>query len=345
MKATTSAPPPPITVAQPPSPPPSESATNNGESSVKASLDAPNLTTPPFSPSSQTPILQTEQEEFEGSVDVSNSVPTEKELDQVGDFLLLDAQGQSRPFKELYNAPHVAPRQLIIFIRHFFCGNCQEYLRTLSSSITPDSLLALPTPTFITVIGCGKPELIPMYTETTKCPFPVYADPTRKLYDVLGMTRTFQLGPKPAYMQTNMLINSVQSIFQGVGSGKNAIRGGDLKQVGGEFLFEEGECTWVHRMRTTRDHTEVDELRNLLGLDGMRPPMRKRWSHGIKETKQERRSLSWGRLRSKSKGAKEHEIKPVKERESERSKESMRDSPPEKVEEEDEKKVVSNPTI
>lgn len=92
--------------------------------------------------------------------------------------------------------------------------NCQEYLRTLSSSITPEDLLALPTPTSITVIGCGRPELIPMYTEATGCPFPIYAEPTRKIYDYLGMTRTFDLGTKPAYMQTNVLINSVQSYFK-----------------------------------------------------------------------------------------------------------------------------------
>ena len=55
-----------------------------------------------------------------------------------------------------------------------------------------------------------------MYTEATGCPFPIYAEPTRKLYDHLGMTRTFDLGSKPEYMQTNVLINSVQSVFQGL---------------------------------------------------------------------------------------------------------------------------------
>ena len=62
-------------------------------------------------------------------------------------------------------------------------------------------------------------------------------------------------------------------------------------------------------MKTTRGHAEVGEIRQLLGLDDRRPPMRKRWSHGIKveKDKQNRRSLSWGRLRSKSKGAKELE--------------------------------------
>lgn len=149
-----------------------------------------------------------------------------------------------------------------------------------------------------------------MYTEATGCPFPIYAEPTRKIYDYLGMTRTFDLGSKPAYMQTNVLINSVQSIFQGLSTGRKALKGGDFKQVGGEFLFENGECTWVHRMKTTRGHAEVSDIRALLGLDDSRPPMRKRWSHGIKHEKQHnnnRRSMSWGRLRSRTKGSKDLE--------------------------------------
>jgi hypothetical protein len=171
-----------------------------------------------------------------------------------------------------------------------------------------------------------------MYAETTSCQFPIYADPTRKLYDLLGMTRTLQLGSKPEYMHSNMLINSVQSIFQSLGTGKNALKGGDMKQVGGEFLFEDGKCTWVHRMRTTRDHAEVSDLRSLLGLDDARPPMRKRWSHGIKAVKQDKRSMSWGRLRSKSRGMKEI------------GGDGSQKATPEKVEEEP-KKMVGSPTI
>ena len=197
--------------------------------------------------------------------------------------------------------------------------------------MTPEDLLALPTPTSIIVIGCGRPELIPMYTEATGCPFPIYAEPTRKIYDHLGMTRTYDLGSKPAYMQTNVLINSVQSIFQGLSTGRKALKGGDFKQVGGEFLFENGECTWVHRMKTTRGHAEVSELRSLLGLDDSRPPMRKRWSHGIKHNKQQdRRSMSWGRLRSKSRSAKDPE--------------KTGSRTPERVEEEDPGKVPGRTT-
>lgn len=60
--------------------------------------------------------------DFVGNVDVNNDIPTDRDFERVKDLLVLDSKGQSRPFKELYSAQGVAPRQLIIFIRHFFCG-------------------------------------------------------------------------------------------------------------------------------------------------------------------------------------------------------------------------------
>lgn len=293
--------------------------------SLGATVRSPTTTvapeSPPFSPSSTTPVLENPELDFEGSVEVNNDIPSERDLKRVEDLVVLDSSGESRPFKSIYRGEGVAPRQLIIFIRHFFCGNCQEYLRELSASVTPEALLALPEPTFITVIGCGKPDLIEMYTETTKCPFPIYADPTRKLYDLLNMTRTLEMGKKPEYIQSNMFFTSVQSIVQSLKTGSNALKGGDFKQVGGEFLFENGKCVWAHRMRNTRDHASVSTLRELIGLETKKSPLRKRWSHGVKTLKEQgrNRSSSWGRARSKSKGAKDKEETKVAEKVEERA--------------------------
>jgi len=266
--------------------------------------------TPPFSPSSTTGILPKEDRssqdtpsdlDFTGNVSVTNDLPTAADLAAADILHVLDSKGRSKPFGEVYKrAPvqqnadgdgnsdthmDIAPRQLVIFIRHFFCGNCQEYLRELSASVTPEELLALETPTFITVIGCGRPDLIDMYAETTGCPFPILADPTGKLYDVLGMTRTLDLGKKkPKYIQSNILVTSMQSVVQALKTGSNALKGGSFKQVGGEFLFEDGECVWVHRMRNTRDHTEMEELRTKLGLvEGKQQVVRNRWNHAVKK--------------------------------------------------------------
>ncbi|KAF2746378.1 hypothetical protein M011DRAFT_404575 [Sporormia fimetaria CBS 119925] len=285
---------------------------------------------PPFPPSSSTPVLEKDPEELEftGNVDVNDDLPSQRDLDRISKLFVLDSKGQSVTFKEVFAGEEgKAGRQLVIFVRHFFCGNCQEYIRHLSSSVSPESLLSLPTPTFITIIGCGSTELIDMYQQATNCPFPIYADPTRKLYDILGMTRTLELGKKPGYIQSNLFITSVQSIVQGIKTGTKATKGGDIKQVGGEFLFEEGKPVWAHRMRNTRDHAEVETIREVLGLKGERPLIRKRWSHGVKEEGEKRRSRSWGRLRSvsrsKKEGRKSLEEKKVEENIPEKKKNSL----------------------
>ena len=184
--------------------------------------------------------------------------------------------------------------------------NCQEYLRTFASSITPDSLSALSPPTEIVVIGCGQPHLIPMYIHETGCPFPIYADPSRKLYHLLRMTSTLSLGKSPQYMQRSVLSMAVSSFIQELKSGRNMLSGGDFRQVGGEFLFQTGKVTWCRRMRNTRDHAEIPLVRQQLGLDDTPAPQRKRWSAagiggGITRRLSNRRPMSWaGGPRSKS---------------------------------------------
>ncbi|KAI9784563.1 MAG: hypothetical protein M1839_001785 [Geoglossum umbratile] len=205
--------------------------------------------------------------EFQGDLAVFDDVPTQENLDKAADLPVLSVDGSSQPFRSLYSGEGVAHRVFVVFVRHFFCGNCQSYVRSLSASITPDSLLSLPEPTSIVVVGCGSPELIHMYTEATQCPFPIYAEPTRKLYDQLGMLRTLSLGSKqPDYMRSSILAGVFRSMVQSVKAGSGAIKGGDLRQVGGEFLFEEGKVVWCHRMKNTRDHSEIPELRRILGL-------------------------------------------------------------------------------
>ncbi|KAI8630011.1 hypothetical protein F5Y19DRAFT_67924 [Xylariaceae sp. FL1651] len=259
--------------------------------------------------------------DFQGEVQTNNDIPTLQTLRTIESYTVLDRNGKTHPFKSLYSGRNVARRVLVIFVRHFFCGNCQEYLRTLSASITPEALLGLPVSTFIAVIGCGSHELIGAYVKETNCPFPVYADPTRRLYQELGMIRTLNMGSRPAYLQDKSVAHTVISgIIQGLKQVKTGLvmKMGDQRQVGGEFLFEpasqtldtpissplhevdknldlgaetekiEEKCiTWCHRMRTTRDHAEIPELMEILGINGDGPPVRdvKRWQKALKARK------------------------------------------------------------
>ncbi|KAI4273702.1 MAG: hypothetical protein LQ337_004442 [Flavoplaca oasis] len=243
-----------------------------------------------------------------GDISVNNDRPRRKDLERVAEYPVLDKDGKPHAFKSLYTpTDEGTSRTIIIFIRHFFCGNCQEYLRSLSSSVTPEVLQSLSPPMNICIVGCGQPELIPMYSRETECPYPIYADPSKKLYAELGMTRTLSLGSKaPQYMQYSLPSAIVRAIYQNIKAGRDAFKGGDYFQVGGEFLFDDGEVTWCHRMTNTRDHVEIPELRKQLGLDGAKPPLRKTFSSGIRRNssqlsrKLSDRRKSWSRSRDRT---------------------------------------------
>ncbi|RDL38929.1 Uncharacterized protein BP5553_03269 [Venustampulla echinocandica] len=258
--------------------------------------------------------------EFDGDLNTNDTIPSQVVLKKIEGLVVLDKDGKAIPFKDLYNGPNVARRILVIFIRHFFCGNCQEFIRSLAASITPADLLQLPTPTFVVIVGCGSPSLIPMWQDQTSCPFPVYADPTKKLYDELGMIRTLNLGTRPEYQRKALMSLVTGSFVQGLKmlKGGKAFQGGAFHQVGGEFMFEpinmatpicspdvaneddeskklgeersyveEKRVTWCHRMRNTRDHAEIPELREVLGLDGAGLPGgdSKRWGKALRARK------------------------------------------------------------
>lgn len=193
----------------------------------------------------------------------TEDLPSNMILSNYAHYPIFDAQGGSHHFEDLYKAGRV----MVIFVRHFFCGMCQDFLRSLCTDITLETLKSARTPSSIVIIGCGQPELIEDYAAKTQCRFPIYADPARKLYEALGMTSTMNQGDKrPSYQSGGILTIAGKSLVQGIAAGSGALKGGNFSQVGGEFLFEEGRITWCHRMRNTRDHTETNDLKMLLGV-------------------------------------------------------------------------------
>ncbi len=114
------------------------------------------------------------------------------------------------------------------------------------------------------------------------------------------------MGKSPQYQQRSFMSIVATSFIQEIKSGRNMLSGGDFRQVGGEFLFQNDKVTWCRRMKNTRDHAEIPLLRQQLGLDDTPAPTRKRWSAagiggGITRRLSNRRPMSWaGGPRSKS---------------------------------------------
>ena len=127
------------------------------------------------------------------------------------------------------------------------------------------------------------------------------------------MTSTLTLGPQaPEYMKKSIMSVAVRSFFQELRSGRNMLGGGDFRQVGGELLFSNDKVIWCHRMKNTRDHAEIPEVRKQLRLDEPQhegsdeetPRARKRWSTaglgaGLGRRLSSRRR-SWAPSRSRS---------------------------------------------
>lgn len=209
---------------------------------------------------------------------VSDKCPDRATLAAVYDIPIYSADGSGRPFGSVFDPLYAThQRQLVLFVRHFYCGACQAYLRTLTDSITMQEYFSIPTPTSIIIIGCGEPDLIPQYKKFTNCPFPIFADPNRQLFKKLGMTVSLNIGnERPEYMKDisapAWLAGQVTTIRKSLkdpeGIRKRDIfRGGNPMQIGGEFLFDDGEAVWCHRMKNYRNHAEVTKLRKLLELD------------------------------------------------------------------------------
>jgi hypothetical protein len=211
---------------------------------------------------------------------VTDECPDRATLAAVQHIPVYDSNGMARPFGALYEPTHSThQRQLIIFIRHFYCGGCQAYIKALAESITMSEYFHIPIPTKIMIIGCGQPSMINYYRNFTQCPFPIYAEPSRKLFKKLGMNVSVNLGMRPPeYMKGTgtvpWLANQVKNIHRGLRattepslSVKDVFRGGNIMQIGGEFLFEDGQVLWCHRMKHYRNHAEVPVLRKLLDLD------------------------------------------------------------------------------
>ncbi|KAF3387182.1 hypothetical protein F1880_001014 [Penicillium rolfsii] len=98
-------------------------------------------------------------------------------------------------FGELVAGKGDSVTTIVIFVRHFFCLYDQGYVKTLSRELTEKLLDTIPAsakPAQVIIIGCGDHSLIVPYMEETSDTFPIYTDPTGKIYETLHMKRTIE---------------------------------------------------------------------------------------------------------------------------------------------------------
>jgi hypothetical protein len=171
----------------------------------------------------------------------SDLIPTSETLTSLSQHPLLSSTGAPTPLSTILAT---TPRTLLIFIRHFYCGSCQQYIARLSStpSLAPDSLSAHPKGTTkLIVVGCGDWSLIDQYKKDQNAPWEFYTDPTGEIYDKLGMIKSLTMGEKPEYIKEPIISTVVKGIVGAVRRGP--LKGGDIRRVILEFvLASEGKA-------------------------------------------------------------------------------------------------------
>ncbi|KAH9973377.1 AhpC/TSA antioxidant enzyme-domain-containing protein [Lactifluus volemus] len=188
-----------------------------------------------------------------------------KTLETASDIQLFDSKGARVRFGDIY----AEEKTITVFIRHFFCGSCMQYVAQLS---TVRSEALKEASTRVVLVGCGDWHLIENYKKDTEFQGDIYANPDRKLYDVLGMVSNLQATPKGeekrSYLKRGLLGNVLWSIWRGPLQNPSHVgKQGKISQLGGDFVFGPGTtCTYSSRMRHTEDHVEVAELMKAAGV-------------------------------------------------------------------------------
>ncbi|KAG8892473.1 hypothetical protein FRC00_011999, partial [Tulasnella sp. 408] len=197
-------PPTPASVAAPLPPPPSafpgsfrRSLTVRSKNTVH-DKDLP-LPPPPPPPAADVPAAAVDASEVPAiSTDLSPSsfesdrMLTMRDIYEASLIPVWDKEGHKVAFGKLFEDQVT----IVIFIRHFWCPMCQDYMKSIAKELEPGRLAQARVK--LVVIGCGDPGMIRSYNDKiVKSPFEMYTDPKLILFTALGMTlKTTDGGPE-----------------------------------------------------------------------------------------------------------------------------------------------------
>nr|XP_034493288.1 peroxiredoxin-like 2C isoform X1 [Marmota flaviventris] len=161
----------------------------------------------------------------------------------VAELPVLDATGKRLPFGALFRER----RAVVVFVRHFLCYICKEYVEDLAK--VPERLL--------------QP-----FCKLTGYSHEIYVDPEREIYKRLGMKRGEEIassGQSP-HVKSNLLSGSLQSLWRAV-TGPLFDFQGDPAQQGGTLIVGPGNnIHFMHRDRNRLDHKPINSVLQLVGV-------------------------------------------------------------------------------
>ncbi|XP_044513486.1 peroxiredoxin-like 2C isoform X1 [Gracilinanus agilis] len=151
--------------------------------------------------------------------------------EDVAELSVQDASGKGIPFGELFRER----RAIVVFVRHFLCYTCKEYVEDLAK--IPKSFLQDANVTLI-VIGQSSFQHIEPFCKLTGYSHEIYVDTERKIYRKLGMNKGEGIASseQSPHVKSNLLSGSIQSLWRAM-TGPIFDFQGDPAQQGGTLIL------------------------------------------------------------------------------------------------------------
>ena len=190
--------------------------------------------------------------------------PSMLQLFEASQCLVYNQNGEEVLFGDLFKKR----RTLVCFLRHWWCGFCQQFAMSVRHI---DPLPLKKANLDFIIVGQGDWQVIKSYREVMQVQYPMFADPKRNLYRALGMTlRTNDANPvcaRPDYASMSMTKGILVAIKKGLFD--MPIRNpGDMKLLGGDFILGPGlQCSFTHRMTTADGHMDIPRILAQAGCD------------------------------------------------------------------------------
>ncbi|KAJ8509053.1 hypothetical protein ONZ45_g8722 [Pleurotus djamor] len=202
----------------------------------------------------------------------TTSLPTRRQLEHAAALPIIGQRGERMPFGELWRKQ----KTIVIFIRHFLCPLCQDYMASVTRTVSPEILKRAGVK--LVIVGNGSHKLIKSYRKIFRTPFQVYTDPTHQIYDTLQMKSeiTGNPGAPCGYVRHGMLGGIAMVVGNALKVGMPLWEnGGDISRLGGEFILGPGiTCSFAHRMHNPRSHVPIARLITEAGVDVATPVQR-----------------------------------------------------------------------
>ncbi|XP_062399638.1 peroxiredoxin-like 2C [Sardina pilchardus] len=192
-------------------------------------------------------------------------VPLDFQITDVESCVLYDRHGVPVPFQSLYEEQ----KCIIIFVRHFLCYTCKEYVEDLSK-ISQDALRGAGVR--MVIIGQSAPRHIEPFCSLTGSPHEVFVDPERHIYSRLGLRRGeifMESASASPHVKSSMLMGSLKSMWRAMNSPAFDFQGDPLQQGGTLIVGPGPEVHFTHFDNNRLDHMPIHWLLQLAGL----PPL------------------------------------------------------------------------